>query len=293
MTGPDTVPGPRMLVFGDSLSFHGPDGGVPADDPRLWLNVAARELGGSADLFSGIGWNARDAWWSLTGDPRVWAELHRADVVVFAVGSMDTLPSPLPTYLRTGLRYLRPPRLRRVVRGGYLAAQPWLARALGGRPAVLPTRLTVGFLDTSVGALRQLRPTLPIVGWLPSVHRAPSYGYMHTVRAGTDAALAAWGRRANVPLLDVAAHVGDHVLGGHGNPDGMHWGWEGHEAIGQAMAHLVAPLLATGRHGHGVNGQAEDMRPTSPNGSRNGPRDGPKDASCDGAAAPGGSGPGT
>jgi hypothetical protein len=236
--------GPRILVFGDSLSFHGPDGGYPADDPRLWPNVAARAAAGTADLVAGIGWTARDVWWSLTGDPRVWAELHRADIVVLAVSSMDTLPSPLPTYLRTGLRYLRPDPLRRLTRKAYLAAQPALAVAWRGRPTVLPTRLTVRYLDTAVGALRVLRPALPVIGWLPSVHRAPSYGYVHTARAATAAAVARWASGAGVPLLDVPAVVGEHVLGGHGNPDGMHWGWDGHTAVGVAMADLIAPLLA-------------------------------------------------
>jgi lysophospholipase L1-like esterase len=238
------VTGPRILVFADSLSFHGPDGEHAADEPRLWSNVAAAALGGTADLVAGIGWTARDAWWSLTGDPRVWADLHRVDAVVFAVGSMDTLPSPLPTYLRTGLRYLRPDGMRRVVRGAYLAAQPWLAIALRGRPTVLPAKLTVRYLDDSVGALRALRPELPIVGILPSVHRAPSYGYVHTARSAAAAAMTAWGRRAAVPLLDLSAVVGPHVLSGQGNPDGMHWGWAGHAAVGRAMADLLAPLLS-------------------------------------------------
>lgn len=239
-----TCPGPRVLVLGDSLSFHGPDGGYAADEPRLWPNVTAERLGGSADLVAGIGWTARDAWWSLTGDPRVWAELHRVDAVVLAVGSMDTLPSPLPTYLRSGLRYLRPPVLRRAVRGAYLAAQPRLSVLLRGRPAVLPTRLTVHYLRRAVAALRTLRPELPIVAWLPSVHRAASYGYVHTVRSHTEAAVAAWAREVAVPLLDVPAVVGLHVLGGHGNPDGMHWGWAGHAVVGAAMAELLDPLVA-------------------------------------------------
>ncbi|NBH04059.1 diglucosylglycerate octanoyltransferase, partial [Amycolatopsis sp. SID8362] len=171
--------GPRLLVFGDSLSFHGPEGPCAADEPRLWPNVAAAALGGTADLVAGIGWNARDAWWSLTGDPRVWADLHHVDAVVFAVGSMDTLPSPLPTYLRTGLRYLRPDPVRRVVRKAYLAAQPRLSVAFRGRPTVLPAKLTVQYLDTAVGALRALRPDLPVFGMLPSVHRAAAYGGVH------------------------------------------------------------------------------------------------------------------
>ena len=234
---------PRLLVLGDSLSYHGPDGAYPADEPRLWANVAAAALGGSADLVAGIGWTARDAWWSLIDDPRVWAELRRVDAVVLAVGGMDTLPSPLPTYLRTGLRYLRPDPLRRAVRGAYLAAQPRLARVTRGRPSALPPRLTVRYLNNTVEALRALRPELPIIGWLPAVHRAASYGYVHSMWPSTHAAVHAWGRRAAVELLDVPAIVAEHVLGGHGNPDGMHWGWAGHAAIGAAAAGLLEPLL--------------------------------------------------
>jgi len=241
--------GPRLLVFGDSLSFHGPSGPCAADEPRLWPNIAAAALGGSADLVAGFGWTARDAWWSLIGDPRVWADLHHVDAVVLAIGSMDTLPSPLPTYLRTGLRYLRPEPLRRLARKTYLAAQPRLAVAFRGWPAVLPAKLTVQYLDTAVDALRILRPELPIFGMLPSVHRAPAYGGVHTARPGAAAAIAAWGARVNVPLLDLEAVVGPHVLSGQGNPDGMHWGWAGHAAVGEAMSVLITPLLAPGHVG--------------------------------------------
>jgi hypothetical protein len=234
---------PRLLVFADSLSFHGPDDAYPADEPRLWSNLAASALGGSADLVAGIGWTARDAWWSLTGDPRVWADVRGVDAVVFAVGSMDTLPSPLPTYLRTGLKYLRPDAVRREVRRAYLAAQPKLAIALRGRPTVLPAKLTVHYLDLAVGALRALRPDLPIFGMLPSVHRAASYGLVHTARPRAAAAMTAWSTETGVPLLDLSQVVGEHVLSGRGNPDGMHWGWEGHAAVGAAMAELMAPRL--------------------------------------------------
>ena len=240
---------PHLLVFGDSLSFHGPEGPCPADDARLWPNVAAAGLDGHADLVAGIGWTARDVWWSLTGDPRVWADLGRTDAVVLAIGSMDTLPSPLPTYLRTGLRYLRPDGVRRVVRGAYLAAQPKLSVALRGRPAVLPAKLTVHYLDQSVAALRALRPELPIFGMLPSVHRAAAYGGVHTARPAAEAAMRAWGERAGVPLLDLKEVVGEHVLSGAGNPDGMHWGWAGHAAVGQAMSVLLAPVAARGHVG--------------------------------------------
>ncbi|HEX5118255.1 MAG TPA: diglucosylglycerate octanoyltransferase [Pseudonocardiaceae bacterium] len=232
--------GPALLVFADSLAFHGPTGPMPADDPRLWPNIAADTLGGRALLFAGAGWTARDAWWSLTGDPNVWAALPAIDAIVLAVGSMDTLPSPLPTYLRTGLRYVRPDPLRRLTRRAYTAIQPSLARAFGGRPVVLPAALTVRYLDQTLGAIRSLRPELPAFAILPAVHRAASYGYVHTGYGPATAAIAAWGHRRGVPLLDLAALTRTHVLGGEGNPDGIHWGWQAHAAVGEGMAKLVA-----------------------------------------------------
>src|SRR2546428_8467288 len=95
---------PALLVFGDPLSFHGRNGPCAADDARIWPNIASTALGGRAELVAGIGWTAWDTYWSLTGDPRVWSLLAKADVRVLAVGSMDTLPLPLPTYLRQWIR---------------------------------------------------------------------------------------------------------------------------------------------------------------------------------------------
>jgi lysophospholipase L1-like esterase len=234
---------PTLLTFGDSLSFHGPGGPHPADDERLWPNLAAAALGGRAELFAGFGWTARDAYWALAGDPRVWTQLPKADVLVLAVGSMDTLPSPLPTYLREGLRYLRPDPLRRWVRERYLAAQPWLAKATNGRPVALPPALTVRYLDRLLTSIRALRPDLPAIGVLPPVHVASSYGYVHTGRLGATTAVRAWGNQVGVPLLDLAALVGDHIRGGRGNPDGIHWGWEAHELVGKALADEAGALL--------------------------------------------------
>jgi diglucosylglycerate octanoyltransferase len=232
-----------LLVLGDSLSFQGPEGPRPADDERLWPNRAAAALGGRAELFARSGWTARDAFWALSGDPRLWTQLPKADVLVLAVGSMDTLPSPLPTFLREGLRYLRPDPLRRWVRDGYLAAQPWLAKATHGHPVALPSALTVRYLDRILSSIRILRPDLPAVGVLPPVHRASSYGHVHTGRLSATAAIRSWGDRAGVPLLDLAALVGDHVRAGRGNPDGIHWGWEAHELVGKALADEAGTLL--------------------------------------------------
>ncbi len=230
-------------MFGDSLSFHGPDGPHPADDPRLWPNIAAAAIGGRTELFAGLGWTARDAYWSLTGDPRVWTQLPRADVLVLAVGGMDTLPSPLPTYLRQGIRYLRPDGLRRRVRQFYLAAQPWLARLTRGRPAALPAEQTVRYLDATVVAIRALRPDLPVIAVLPGFHRSKAHGYVHTSRDRAVALTRRWAEGSGVVLLDSGAVVGEHVLSGQGNVDGMHWGWPGHELAGKALAEAIGPLL--------------------------------------------------
>jgi hypothetical protein len=241
--------GATLLVLADSLAFHGPTGPMPSDDPRLWPNVAATRLDGRTLLFAGAGWTARDAWWALAGDPNVWAALPKIDALVLGVGSMDTLPSPLPTYLRTGLRYLRPDRLRRLARQGYGRAQPVLARALGGRPVALPAALSVRYLDDTLTAIRALRPDLPVFAMLPATHRAASYGFVHTGYRPAATAIARWGAQRDVPLLDLAALTRDHVRRGEGNPDGMHWGWDAHAVVGGALADLVSVGCRTGLSG--------------------------------------------
>ncbi|MGH3437152.1 MAG: diglucosylglycerate octanoyltransferase [Sciscionella sp.] len=234
----------NLLIFGDSLAFYGPDGARPADDPGLWPNVLADRLGAQVGLFAGVGWTARDAYWSLTGDPTVWPWLPRIDALVLAVGGMDTLPSPLPTYLRQGIRYLRPEPLRRHVRGVYLAAQPALAKLLRGTPVALPPALSVVYLDRMLTGIRALRPGLPAVAVVPPPHRAVSYGLVHTGRARAEAAIREWTGRRGVALVDLPSVVSRHVLGGHGNADGIHWGWEGHRLVGEAFAKQLAGSVA-------------------------------------------------
>jgi lysophospholipase L1-like esterase len=107
----------------------------------------------------------------------------------------------------------------------------------------LPPALTVRYLDRLLGSIRALRPDLPAVGVLPPVHRASSYGLVHTGRTEAVRALRTWGDQAGVPMLDLAELVGEHVLSGRGNPDGIHWGWEAHGWVGKALADVVGPLL--------------------------------------------------
>jgi len=232
-----------LLVLADSLAFHGPERAEPADDPRLWPNIAAAALGTRTELVAGAGWTARHAWHALIHDPRVWAAVPHARALVLGVGGMDALPSPLPTALRELIPVLRPPRLRSFVRSGYLRAQPNLARSFarlpGGGPVALPPRLTVSHLERCRAAVAALRPGLPVVAALPAPHRAAVYGGVHPGRDAADRATRRWAAETGVRVLDVPALVGNHVLGGHGNPDGMHWGWSAHAAVGAALADLI------------------------------------------------------
>ncbi|MEU4649333.1 diglucosylglycerate octanoyltransferase [Nocardia fluminea] len=227
------APRPVLLVIADSLAYYGPKGGLPADDPRIWPNMVAAELDWDVELIARIGWTCRDAYWALIGDPRVWAAVPRAGAVVFAVGGMDTLPSPLPTALREMIRYIRPPRLRRGVRASYNWLQPKLSKV--GRPVALPPRVSVDYLEQSRTALNHLRPELPVVAVLPSVHKCDAYGRVHRGRARAVKALQAWSGRTSVPLVDLGEAVRDDIESGSANPDGIHWGWAGHAAVATAM----------------------------------------------------------
>lgn len=235
---------PVLLVLADSLAYYGPEGGLPSSDPRIWPNLVAEELGWDVELVARIGWTSRDVWWAMTQDPRVWSAVPRAGAVVFAVGGMDSLPSPLPTALREQLRYIRPPAVRRIVRAGYQWLQPRLAPL--GWPVALPPRLSVEYLESSRGALAYMRPELPVIGTLPSVHRSDAYGRVHTGRPAAASAIATWAEENDVPLVDLARAVRANIESDDANPDGIHWGWDAHVEVAAAMVRVIR-TTGTGR----------------------------------------------
>jgi hypothetical protein len=228
----------RVLVIGDSLAFHGPERGELLTEPRLYPNVLAAALGAEVDVVARLGWTARDAWFALTRDPLVYSVLlPRADAVVLAVGSMDSVATLVPTYLREGLPLLRPEPVRRVARAAYLAAQPYAARISPLR--ALPQRLTDRYLSWCVHGIRYYHPGMPVVGVVPARHRAPAYGGRHRGHARAVAAALAWGAREGVPLVDLPSLIEPELSAGIGNPDGMHWSWPVHERVGKAIAAVV------------------------------------------------------
>jgi diglucosylglycerate octanoyltransferase len=256
--------GPHLLVLGDSLSFHGPATAHPADEPGLWPHVAAAALAGTADLHAGLGWTARHAWGAVRSDPRVWASVMHADALVLGVGGMDSLPSPLPTAARELIGVLRPAGLRARVRAGYraghAAAAAAAARWVTGWPTALPAHETVRCLERCRVAFSTLRPHAPVVLVLPPVHRSAFYGGVHPRRSGHVAALRAWAGVHGVGTVDSAPLVVEHVLTGAGNPDGIHWGWEAHRVVGEAVAAALG-----GPSGGGSDGRSE--QPAVPNGT--------------------------
>ncbi|MGH3745090.1 MAG: diglucosylglycerate octanoyltransferase [Mycobacteriales bacterium] len=230
-----------VVVLADSLAFHGPERAEPLDDPRLWPNLMAGRLGVDVEVFARQGWTARDAWWALTRDPRVWPLLPKAEAVLLATGGMDKLPTALPSYLRSGLSYLPTARSRELGRRAYLAVNPAVVRLTGGPFRTLGQRQTDDYHSRCVEALRQLRPELPIAGVV--VHDWDSRYYpSNRGHAAAVAATRAWGEREGVPLADWETAVAPFVP--HGlNPDGMHLGWEAHAAVAAATAEVLGPLV--------------------------------------------------
>ena len=222
-----------LLVLGDSLCYYGPQGGLPADHPEIWPNLVTREFGWRAEITARIGWTSRDAYWALTQDPRVWAAIPRAAAVVLAIGGMDSLPSPLPTPLREQIRYIRPDGVRRRVREAYQWVQPRLSGL--GWPVALPPEVSVSYLEKIREALAIVRPDLPIVATLPPTHTAAAYGYAHPGREQQAQATLEWARAHDLPVVDLLAATGDHIAGPSANPDGIHWGFDGHRNVADAM----------------------------------------------------------
>lgn len=239
----------HVLLLGDSLTFHGPDAAVPPTDPRLWPQVSAALLGAATDrdvvvdLFAREGWTARDAWWALTRDPTCWGEaLPRADVLVLATGGMDALPAAIPTYLRQGIAYIRPGSVRRRVRSAYQQVAPAVMRVSGGRLRQLPQQATDHYHSRLVQAVRVWRPDLPVVLLGPAPTRSPYYPSVHD-HAGAVAASQRWAQDHDAVWVDLDPLVAPAMRAGTANPDGLHWSWEVHAAVGAAVAETLAPLL--------------------------------------------------
>lgn len=238
----------QVVVVADSLAFHGPERAEPTDDPRIFPSIIGTTLDVDVQVFARMGWTTRDAWWSVAGDPALWTALKQADAVVLAVNGMDYLPTVLPTFLREGIRLIRPRRVRQAVRQVYGRAQPRLARLSGGKARAIPQRLTDEYLSLSVQAIRAVRPDIVMVGIVPPPHCAPAYGGQMRGHPAAVAATLAWSRREQVPLADLPSVVQPHLDRGEHNPDGIHYAWQTHRDVGTTIAAVIRadPLWTQG-----------------------------------------------
>lgn len=226
-----------LLVIGDSLCFYGPKGALPPSNEGIWPVKAAQELGLKLELFAQAGWTTRHAWWELTRDPRVWEAIASAQTIVIAVGTMDSMQSPLPTALRENIRHIRPAKLRRWVRKLYVKLQPKIAPHTPF--TALPHHLTVDYLERIRTALTTVRPDVTLVVALPAQTYAETYGYAHPGRSGTSATIATWAAKHDIPTVDLYQFTKHDVEGALGNPDGMHWGFDVHTKVAHAVATIV------------------------------------------------------
>ena len=213
----------------------------------------AASTGRQVDLLARQGWTARDAWWALTKDPVAWSVLlPRADVLVLAVGGMDALPASLPTYLREGIPYVRPAAVRRRVRAAYRAAHPAVVRWTGGRLRALPQRATDHYLSRVVAGARHYRPGIAVVALTPPPWRSADFP-VHRTHEPSVRAARAWAARERVELVELDPIVGPALAAGRGNPDGLHWDWPTHEAIGRGRRGGRGPRRPSERRGHCAN----------------------------------------
>ena len=99
---------------------------------------------------------------------------------------------------------------------------------------MLPPAATSHYLGRMVAGIRHFRPDVPIVRLLPAPHDSPQYpatgGHEPAVSEGRQ-----WCRDVDVACIDLDPIVGPHLVAGRNNPDGLHWGWQAHREIGDAL----------------------------------------------------------
>ena len=71
---------------------------------------------------------------------------------------------------------------------------------------------------------------------------------MRTGRPAAERALRAWSADTGVPLVDLAAAVRSNIFSEDANPDGIHWGWDAHVAVAEAMLAELEPVRVKGGH---------------------------------------------
>lgn len=247
LPAPARPPGSRRLVvLGDSLTFHGPEGPLPLADPRLYPNALGSRLGAATGdawevvVIARTGFGVRELWLALQRDVHLQQQvLVGADAVVMGVGSMDTATVGLPRPVTALLPFVRPTALRRRLRWWLDRWHPRLVRLSRERFVHTPRPVYRHCWRKSVEGVRLFAPGAALCAVVPALHAGPYYAYSlrhHPAAVEETVALAA---ELEVPLVDLPALTLPWL--GRLNPDGLHWCFELHECVAEAMA---AALLA-------------------------------------------------
>jgi diglucosylglycerate octanoyltransferase len=238
----------RLVVLGDSLSFHGPEGPLPLRDQRLLPTATKERLEAATGepwemLFVGrAGWSTRELALAVQKDPHLQQQvLHHADAVVLALGGADYLPVGYPRVLWLSLAHLRPDWLRRRLRHRLHLAHPHLVRLTGERMRYTPRSVHRRSLRLCMQAVRLLTPDGAVCALLPPLHVGSYYrsSLRHHADAVADTAEAA--AEFAIPTVDMAGLMRPHL--DRMNPDGIHWAYEIHAAAADAAAALLVDQL--------------------------------------------------
>jgi diglucosylglycerate octanoyltransferase len=235
----------RLVVLGDSLSFHGPEGPVPLDEPRTYPNVLGEQLSvltgrpWAVDVWARAGWGVRELWLALQKDVHLQQQLLMpADAVVLAMGNADQLSVAVPRWVMMALPYLRPTSVRREVRRRIDHLHPAATRLTRGRWRYTPTDVIEHCWGKSIDAIRLFAGAdVPVIGVLPPLHRTTYYGGLTTHHAEVHEVFRRLGEARDVPMIDLAAITRDRL--DQLNVDGAHWSWPIHELVGQQMATAI------------------------------------------------------
>lgn len=132
-----------------------------------------------------------------------------------------------------------------------------MIRATGGRLRQLPQAATDVYLQRITEAMRLLSPlaeSVPVVLLGPSPYASSAYPSQRP-HAPAVAAARRWARSRGVAFVDLDPLVGPSLAAGTGNPDGMHWGWQAHRLVGDAVAAALSGADGAGDPSRDRTGQ--------------------------------------
>jgi len=238
-----------LVVFGDSLSFCGPEGALEFTDTRTYPFVTSAtlsELTGErweTQLECHAGWSIRDLAVQMRR-PDYQSLIREADAAVVAVGSIDTFTVGLPGGL--GLSHRKRPRLQHLelrwlrdwFQPRYLELHAGLITLTRERIPHTSRRQFRGSWSTVIGNLRDNRT--PAFAFLPVKNRSPLFANsnrFHQARCSELLEMLERQGHGCVTAFDATTIVDANAA--HISPDGLHWDFTLHQIVGQRLASAI------------------------------------------------------